>query len=173
VSRNHLEEAKRAWGLGYEGLSQEEIDQKVLAFTAIVRGIAMNGAVSATEFSRARGLDAGQASEIFTDLAIAGLEGADEKRIVGAALTVNPTPHRVRFESKQLYAWCALDTLFIPGFVGSMATVESRCPTSDASIRLTVTPERVETVDPIGTVISVVLPGAGGTGLTIGPASPT
>ena len=173
MSRHELEEAKRAWRRGYAGLDQEEIDRRVIAFTAVVRGIAEYGAVTADDWGRATGLEPTHAEEAFADLATFGLERDGEGRIVGAALTANPTPHRVRFDSQRLYAWCALDTLFIPGLVGRSATVESTCPTSGAPIRLTVTPEGVDAADPIGAVVSVVLPGAGGAGVTTGPASPT
>ena len=173
MSRRDLEEAKRAWGRGYEGLSKEEIDQRVVGFTALVRGIAENGAVTAAEWSRATGLEQTRAREVFAGLAAFGLERDDQGRIVGAALTTNPTPHRVHFDRGHFYAWCALDTLFIPGLVGRSAIVESTCPTSGALIQLTVAPEGVEAVDPIGAAISVVLPGAEGAGVTTGPATPT
>lgn len=173
MSRQDLEEAKRAWGRGYEGLDEADVDRRVAGFTALVRGIAEKGAVSAAEFGRATGLDASHASDIFSGLAMFGLERDDRGHVVGAALTTNATPHRVRFDEKELYAWCALDTLFIPGLVGRRAIIESTCPTSKDSIRLTVAPGGVEAVDPGATAISVVLPGAGGAPATTGPASPT
>lgn len=172
MSRDDLEAAKRAWARSYEGLQQDQIDQRILGFTALVRGIAENGAVSAAELGRSTGLDAGRASEVFSGLAMFGLERDDQDRIVGAALTTNATPHRVHFDARQRYAWCALDTLFIPGLVGRSAIIESTCPTSRAPIRLTVTPEGVDDVEPAGAATTVVLPDAGDTRAT-GPASPT
>lgn len=36
----------------------------------------------------------------------------DDGRILGLALTLRPTPHRFTVAGRQLYTWCALDTLF-------------------------------------------------------------
>ena len=62
--------------------------------------------------------------------------------VVGAALTTLPTPHRVSFGGSfgdsfggDLFAWCALDTLFIPGLLDQTADVESTCPVSNSPIR--------------------------------------
>ena len=91
--------------------------------------------------------------------------------IVGAALTTRETPHKVRVGGRDLYAWCALDTLFIPGLLGETADVESRCSSSGEPIRLTVSPDSIDACEPPGTWLSVFLPG--NLALKIGPASPT
>ena len=54
VGHPGLEEAKRAWATNYAGLSQEQIDGRVLAFATLVRGIARAGAVSPEEFASAK-----------------------------------------------------------------------------------------------------------------------
>jgi alkylmercury lyase len=36
-----------------------------------------------------------------------------EDRIIGWGLTLRPTRHKFNVDGKQLYTWCALDTLFI------------------------------------------------------------
>ncbi len=173
MSRTALEDAKAAWARAYEGLTREEIDQRVMGFSALVRGIADAGAVTPDEFSRTTSLDPARATELFSSLAAFGVECDEQGRIVGAALTTKPTPHVIRIAGKQLFAWCALDTLFIPGLVGKVGEVESTCPASQAPVRLTVTPKGVQTVDPPDAVLSVVLPGVGSSGSTTGPASPT
>lgn len=173
MSRAALEEAKGAWSRGYEGLTQKEIDQRVMGFGALVRGIAVAGAVTPEEFGRSTSLSATQASELFSSLAAFGLERDGAGRIVGAALTTKPTPHAIDIPRKQLFAWCALDTLFIPGLLGAVGEVESTCPVSQTPIRLTVTPGGVHTVDPPGAALSVVLPGIGSSSASTGPASST
>ncbi len=173
MRRSALEEAKAAWGRAYEGLTQQEIDRRVMGFTALVRGIAANGVVTPEDFSRDTSLSPAQASELFESLAAFGLERDVAGRIVGAALTTRPTPHSIRIPGKQLFAWCALDTLFIPGLLCEVAEVESTCPVSRIPIQLTVAPVGVRSVSPPGAVLSVVLPGAGSSGATTGPASPT
>jgi alkylmercury lyase len=72
---------------------------------------------------------------------------------------------------RRFYAWCALDTLFIPGLVGKPAEVSSHCPVSGAEIRLSVALQGVVEYEPSDAVLSVFLPGA--SGLLTGPASPT
>jgi alkylmercury lyase len=173
VSRTALEEAKAAWARAYAGLTQEEIDQRVMGFGALVRGIAVAGAVTPEEFGRSTSLSTTQASELFSSLAAFGLERDEAERIVGAALTTRRTPHAIRIAGKPLFAWCALDTLFIPGLLGEVGVVESTCPVSQAPVRLTVTPGGVETVDPPGAVLSVVLPAISSSSASTGPASPT
>ena len=173
MSRSALEDAKAAWARVYEGLAQEEIDRRVMGFSTLVRGIADASAITPDEFSRTSSLDPARATELFSSLAAFGLERDEKGRIVGAALTTKPTPHVIRIAGKELFAWCALDTLFIPGLLGKVGEVTSTCPVSQAPVRLTVSPEGVQTVDPPDAVLSVVLPGVGSSGSTTGPASPT
>ena len=173
MSRAALEEAKVAWAQSYAGLTQAEVDRRVTGFTTLVRGIARSGGVTPEDFSRGTALSPEQASEVFEGLAAIGLERDAGGRIVGAALTTTRTPHAVTVAGRSLFAWCALDTLFIPGLLDEVAEVESTCPVSQAPIRLTVTPDGVSAVSPPETALTVVLPGVGSSGVTTGLASPT
>ncbi len=168
-----IDAAKRAWARSYEGLGQEEIDQRVLGFSALVQGIAEHGAVSPQEFAAELGIDASRAQELFEGLATVGVQVDPDGNVVGAALTAQPTPHRIEVAGKHLYAWCALDTLFLPGLLGEPAEVESKCPVSGETVRATVTPEGVKEIRPADAVLSVVLPGVGAAAAQTGPASPT
>ncbi len=168
-----VDDVKRAWARSYEGLGKQEIDQRVLGFAALVRGIAGHGAVSPEEFGTELGIDSLRAKEAFNGLATIGVQVDQRGNVVGAALTALETPHRIEVGGKELYAWCALDTLFIPGLLGETAEVESKCPVSGETVRLTVTPEGVQEICPTDAVLSVVLPGVGGTPTQTGPASPT
>lgn len=67
------------------------------------------------------------------------------------------SPHRFTIDGRSLSAWCAWDTLFLPQLLGQTAQVESIGPTG-VTVRLTVTPDRVESVDPIGAQMSFLLP---------------
>lgn len=73
-------------------------------------------------------------------------------------LALQKMAHRLRFDGQMLYAWCAWDTLFLPQILGTAIEVESNCPESGETIRLTVTPGGVRTVDPLSTVVSFVTP---------------
>jgi len=70
------------------------------------------------------------------------------------------SPHRFTIGDRTLSAWCAWDTLFLPQLLGQSADVESISPASGATVRLTVSPERVEQVEPADTQMSFLLPDA-------------
>ncbi len=72
-------------------------------------------------------------------------------------LSLRDSPHRLYVNGVALSAWCAVDTLFLPAMLQQTATVESHSPLSKETIRLTVSPERVEAVSPPGAVLSVVV----------------
>lgn len=88
-----------------------------------------------------------------------GAEFDESGKLVGMALTLNPTNHKFVVDGQELYAWCAVDTLFLPGLVGKTAQVESICPATGEQIRLRISPTGIESVEPIDTVVSVVIPG--------------
>jgi alkylmercury lyase len=68
------------------------------------------------------------------------------------------TSHRLRTDGGTLYAWCAWDTLFLPALLGKSADIESASPRTRTSIRLTVAPDGVRSVEPGGVVMSLVMP---------------
>jgi alkylmercury lyase len=79
--------------------------------------------------------------------------------LIGNMLTLSPSPHRLQINGRALFAWCALDTLFLPAYLQQTAQVTSICPTTKTPINLTITPEGIESVDPATTVVAVVVPG--------------
>ncbi len=81
-------------------------------------------------------------------------------RIVASGLSLLPTPHQFHVNGHDLYTWCALDTLMYPVVIGQRAHVTSCCPVSGVPVRLTVTPERVEELDPPHALVSIVVPDA-------------
>jgi alkylmercury lyase len=88
------------------------------------------------------------------------LEWDEAGNIVGAGLTLRPTPHRFKLQDRSLFTWCALDSLMFPGLVGQTVEVESPCASTGRPVRVTVTPEGVEQVEPPDAVVSVVAPEA-------------
>src|SRR5712692_6209940 len=68
--------------------------------------------------------------------------------IVGAGLTLRPTPHRFQLNGRTFYTWCALDSLMFPGLVWQTVLVESPCACTGHSVRVTVTPEGVIHLEP-------------------------
>jgi alkylmercury lyase len=85
-------------------------------------------------------------------------ERDDQGRLVGLGLTLRPTTHRFTVGGRALFAWCASDTLMLPVVLGRPALVESTCPQTGLTIRIEVTPDGVEQVDPAGAVVSAVRP---------------
>ncbi len=83
----------------------------------------------------------------------------DEKSVIGFwGLALQEMPHRFKVNGRQLYTWCAWDSLFIPELLGKTAEVESTCPTSGEIISLTVSPTRVENFSPDNAVVSFLSP---------------
>lgn len=67
-----------------------------------------------------------------------GYEVDEQDRIVGAALTLNTTPHRFRVRGHDLHTWCGFDALFVPILLGERADVRSTCPVTGEDISLSV-----------------------------------
>ncbi|MBA3374982.1 MAG: alkylmercury lyase [Actinobacteria bacterium] len=75
-------------------------------------------------------------------------------------LTINklsPT-HRLEVDGRELFAWCAWDTLFLTGILGASAPVESACPTTSETISLVVSPEGVVETSHPAAVVSFLVP---------------
>ncbi len=81
----------------------------------------------------------------------------EEGRIVGAGLSLLPTPYRFEMQGHVLYTWCALDTLIFPVWLGRSAQVSSACSTTGTPIHLRVSPERLEHLDPPSGVMSLLI----------------
>jgi alkylmercury lyase len=65
-----------------------------------------------------------------------------------SGLSLAPTSHRFSVGGRQLYTWCAWDTLFLPAMLDQSAHVESSCPVTGSDVRLTVDANRVRSFDP-------------------------
>ncbi len=87
-----------------------------------------------------------------------------ERRIVGYWGLSIPgaynSPHTLRMNGRTLSAWCAWDTLFLPELVDQTAEIESTSPGNTGIVRLTITPQQVERVEPVAAQMSVLVPDA-------------
>jgi alkylmercury lyase len=82
-----------------------------------------------------------------------------QDHVVGIfGLSQKSHPHRFVVDGRTFSTWCAWDTLFLPSLLRRSARVESVCPTTKSAIRVFVTPEAVEDVEPPDAVISIVVP---------------
>jgi alkylmercury lyase len=83
-------------------------------------------------------------------------EWDEQGRIVGLGLTLQLTPHRLEMEGRILFAWCALDALFLPVLLRRSASIESPCRGAGELVRVDVTPDGIEVVEPSSAVVSIV-----------------
>jgi alkylmercury lyase len=90
----------------------------------------------------------------------------NERRIVGywglSTSEAYRSPHTLKIRGRTLAAWCAWDTLFLPELIGHAAEIESAGPFASGTVRLTMTPEKVERVEPAGAQMSLLLPDSQG-----------
>ena len=77
-----------------------------------------------------------------------------------SGLTLEPTGHRFAVGGRQLYTWCAWDTLFLPAMLAQSADVESTCAATGREVRLTVDPDGVRRFDPRPLWLSFPAPSA-------------
>jgi alkylmercury lyase len=88
------------------------------------------------------------------------IELDEHGNVVGAGLTLRPTPHRFITNDRTLFTWCALDALMFPGLLKQTVQVESPCVTTGIPVRVKVTPDGAEQIEPPDAVVSLVAPEA-------------
>jgi alkylmercury lyase len=127
---------------------------------ALYRELAKGKPVDANQFSRALGVSSEEARLLLQKDAIKSFVYPDSAgRVVGfGGLATAPMHHRFEVGGRTLWTWCAWDSLFIPEILGRPARVTSPDPESRETIRLIVTPERIESVVPSETVVSFIRP---------------
>ncbi|HKW40695.1 MAG TPA: organomercurial lyase [Gemmatimonadales bacterium] len=128
----------------------------------IYRQLAEGRPVAPSRLAQALHMTTGDVAELLKSPNLQPLTYADaEGRVIGfGGLALEGMPHRFIVDGRTLYTWCAWDSLFIPGILGRAADVSSPVPQSGARIRLTVTPNGVQNVEPQTAVMSFLLPSA-------------
>jgi alkylmercury lyase len=66
--------------------------------------------------------------------------------------------HRIEVEGREIFAWCAWDTLFLPELLERTVRVRSICPTTGDRISLVVSPAGVLETSHAGAVVSFLVP---------------
>jgi alkylmercury lyase len=90
-----------------------------------------------------------------------GVHSDEAGRVVAfQGLSVVEAPHRFRVGGRELYTWCAWDTLFLPELIGRPAEVESTCPTTGETVSLRVGADGPSELLPADAVLSFIRPGA-------------
>lgn len=83
-----------------------------------------------------------------------GAEFDEDGNIVGSGLTLVPTSHKYHVNGKDLFAWCAADTISFPALLNHSADIESPDPISGQIVRISVTPDGVEGLEPSSAVVT-------------------
>ena len=76
----------------------------------------------------------------------------------GHAVSPLDPEYRLKAHDRTTYAWCALDTLFIPSLVGETMGVEATDPLTGEPVSLVVDGDGAHQVSPAGAVVSMVVP---------------
>jgi alkylmercury lyase len=130
-----------AWQSISKDVPQEALDLEVRLSALTVRLLAKGRPVSAEQLAESWKLPLDQVHTI--------LNQARGKRI-----EVDENG-----DGSTLYAWCAFDAMFLPGFLGQRVEIESADPISGDPIRLTITPEGPTSYSPESTMLSIAIPG--------------
>lgn len=125
----------------------------------LLRLVALGEPVTVADIAAACGRPIEEVQAALTQMPDTELD--DAGRVVGWGVTQRPTPHRFSVDGRQLFTWCALDTLMFPALLGQAATVSSPCHATGQLVQLEVgvEPDRVTSVSPEGAVVSIVTPG--------------
>jgi alkylmercury lyase len=109
---------------------------------ALLRALAGGDPVRDSELAAATGRD--QAQVTAARARWPNVRHDEQGRVIAfSGLSLRPTAHRFELGERELFTWCAWDTLFLPALLDQPASVRSRCPVTGADVRLTVEPERI------------------------------
>lgn len=83
-----------------------------------------------------------------------GAEWDPDGKLVGFGLTLRPTDHHFTLGARELFTWCATDTLLFTVILGERAVTESICPATGEPIWVEIAPDAVVSVSPADAVVS-------------------
>ena len=168
MEEQNLDELITNWDLENNGIPPEESTLAARLEILMYRTLADGHPVSAARLATAAKVPIEIINTLFEQGRKRGGEWDDDGQLIGNILTLNPTVHNFKVNGKELYTWCSLDAMHLPGLLDQTAEVESTDPVNGEIIHLTIPPDGVPTYDPPGTVLSIVLSG----GDRSGPQSP-
>lgn len=124
---------------------------------AIARILAKGAPASAEEVAAATGRPVDEIAAIISKIPELALD-SDGRVLGGLGLWLLPTPHRVELRGRHhvLYADCSGDVLLAAMLLGEQVRGVSRCVGTGAEVAVTVSPDRVEDVQPPDAMVSVV-----------------
>jgi alkylmercury lyase len=155
----NLDELITTWDFDNNGIPPEESTLAMRLEILMYRTLADGYPVSAARLATAANVPIQIINTLFEQGKKQGGEWDAEGRLLGNVLTLIPTQHHFKVNGKELYTWCSLDAIHLPGLLDQTAEVESTDPVSGEKIHLTIPPDGVPTYDPPGAVLSIVLTG--------------
>jgi alkylmercury lyase len=168
MEEQNLDELIKNWDFENNGIPAEESTLAARLEILMYRILADGHPVSTARLATAANVPIEIINTLFEQGRKWGGEWDDDGRLLGNVLTLIPTVHNFKVNGKELYTWCSLDAMHLPGLLDQTAEVESTDPINGEKIHLTIPPDGVPTYDPPGTVLSIVLSG----GDRSGPQSP-
>jgi alkylmercury lyase len=119
---------------------------------AAIRLLAEGQPVSPAEIAGAANLPLPPVERALRELG--DVEWTPDRRVEGMGLTPHETPHRIRIGEVDLFAWCAMDTLFFSAILDRRVEVESPDGTTGAPLRFATDGRRILAADPPSIVVS-------------------
>jgi alkylmercury lyase len=159
MTRNDITSADKLWEAAcchFPAISHEEQRAGIVLLRELTRG----EPVAIAELARALGTPVETAEALTRDSALSPFvhEGEDGRIRGFYGLSVTPTHHQLTINGRKLWAWCAPDTLLYPELLRVSAAIETRDPETGELVYLTVSPDRVEAVEPTDVVVSIRRP---------------
>jgi len=137
----------------------DPLSQRVLL--GLYRLVAQGTPVTIDKLGTTLSINNGAVASILKSVEPSRLQFDEAGGIVAfTGLSQAPTNHRFVFGDRELYTWCAFDTLFLPQLLGGEARVSSTCPITKVKIQLAVTEAGPRFVEPSHAVMSFVMPDA-------------
>jgi alkylmercury lyase len=129
---------------------------------ALYRELSKGAAIDDAQLARALGIAPAEIRALLQRDSIKSLTYADgEGRVLGfGGLAATPMHHRFEVDGRELWTWCAWDSLFIPEILRRTAHVASPDPETGEIVRLVVSPGEIKSVKPAKAVISFIRPDA-------------
>ena len=155
ATRPTAEEATEAW-------RERTVRQKEafnLALIHLLEELTKGEPVSRERASELLGVSREKIDKMFMAIDAANGQFDDQGNFIGMVLTLKPTRHSFRVNGNDMYAWCSLDTILLPGILETEGEIESTDPVTGETIRLTVSADEVVKVEPAGAVTSIFVPG--------------
>lgn len=124
-------------------------------FNVLLTLLAAGNPVPNAAIARALGVSEAEVARILT--AIPSAECDEAGNLIGAGLSLRPTPHQFEIDGKRLYTWCALDTLMFPVLLGRTARVTSPCAATGVAVHLLAGLDAIQDLEPKEAVVSLQL----------------